>query len=77
MGFKGVSPRAHLLVQVSQLPSGLLRFRCQLCCADLQHVCSTNTKARHPLGLDRKQTFLFMGEEFRCERCDEPTCGRC
>ena len=39
-GFVVESRVAHLLVQVSQLPSGLFRFSCQLCSADLQHVCS-------------------------------------
>lgn len=54
----------HLLVQVSQLPSGLLRFSCQLCCADLQHICRTNANldptSIHKLCLDRKQKFVSI-----------------
>lgn len=46
-GFVVESRVPHLLVQVSQLPSGLLCFSCQLCGADLQHVCSTNRKDTH------------------------------
>lgn len=36
--------QSYLLVQVLQLPSGLLCFCCELCRADLQHVCDTQIR---------------------------------